>query len=294
LSVRKLPCLSYVDDGNYYCDHHRMKHLHEQSAESKLSDLQLKNYVDHLKKLDSEESECNVGRSDIEERFENKKRSMGFLASFLNCGIIVGFSDTVNHEGPRRVTDHLLTMLKLGAKLPSLVVYDAACQLSKFWAFRFNTEHMQKTPFTEQLMRMKLVTDRFHNTVHTGKLCKTIFNPDSEMNKIEFRGINTSLAEQTFAYITKFKQSLRSFSYPTSALFTLLLFHLRNCDRVNQNPAEQSLVVGGSIESKIQDQAARRTYCIFETLSMEEAMEAAANHDDDVYVDVSDHDDGER
>jgi hypothetical protein len=52
-----------------------------------------------------------------------------FVATFLNCGIIIGFSDTINHEGPRKITDRLLTMLKLGVKLPSLPVYGAACQL---------------------------------------------------------------------------------------------------------------------------------------------------------------------
>jgi hypothetical protein len=66
-----------------------------------MSDVELKKYLEYLKELDREESQCNVGRSDIEERFETKKRSMGFIASFLNCGVIVGFTDSVNHEGPR-------------------------------------------------------------------------------------------------------------------------------------------------------------------------------------------------
>jgi hypothetical protein len=292
--------LSYVDCGNYYCDHHRNTSIQEQSLESKLSDNELRSYLDHVKKLDNQESQCNVGRSDIEERFERKKRSMGFIASFLNCGIIIGFSDSVNHEGPRKITDHLLTMLKLGARLPPLVVYDAACQLSKFWAFRFNTEHMKKTSYSQRLMDMKLVTDRFHNTVHKGKLCKTVFNPDYEANKEEFSGVNTSVAEQTFAYLTNFKLALRSFAYPTSALFTILLFHLRNCDRVNQDPGQQSLVIGRNLVSKIQDQMSYRTYCIFETLLMEEATNDAGGPEDDArpssdaYVDLSDHGDEDK
>jgi hypothetical protein len=268
-----------------------MKYAEVQSIDSKLSDEELLNYLKYLKVLDQEESQCNVGRNDMEEHFETKKRSMGFIASFLNCGIIIGFSDSVNHEGPRKITDHLLTMLKLGTKLPSLLVYDAACQLHRFWSFRFNTEHMQKTRYTQQLMEMKLVTDRFHNTVHKAKLCKTLFNPDSDQNKITFMGINTSIAEQMFSYLTNFKLALRSFAYPTSALFTILLFHLKNCDKLKQDPAQQALIIGSTLERKIHDQASYRSYCIFETLIIEEQINEDDSQPDDTYVDVSDHDD---
>ncbi|CAF1169980.1 unnamed protein product [Adineta steineri] len=253
----------------YYCDYHRSKHADELAIETKMSDDELQKYLKYLKELDRIESQCNVGRNDMEERFESKKRSMGFIASFLNCGIITGFSDSVNHEGPRKITDHLLTMLKLGAKLPRLMVYDAACQLYKFWRYRFGTEHMQKTKYTQQLMDMILVTDRFHNTVHTATLCKTLFNPDSEQNKAKFSGINTSIAEQTFSYLTNFKTSLRSFSYPTSALFTILLFHLKNCDTLNQDPTRQALIINTDLENVIQDQQSYQSYCVFETLMME-------------------------
>jgi hypothetical protein len=255
-----------------------------------MSDNELKKYLEYLKDLDRKESQCNVGRNDMEERFESKKRSMGFIASFLNCGIIVGFSDSINHEGPRKITDHLLTMLKLGAKLPSLLVYDAACQLYKFWRFRFGTKYMQETKYTQQLMDMTLVTDRFHNTVHTANLCKTLFNPDSEQNKIKFSGINTSIAEQTFSYLTNFKTALRSFSYPTSALFTILLFHLKNCDKLNQDPAQQGLVINTHLEPGIYDQQSYQSYCVFETLMIEEDINQDDSRIGDEYVDVIDTD----
>jgi hypothetical protein len=255
--------------------------------ETKMSDNELQMYLEYLRQLDRQESQCNVGRNDMEERFESKKRSMGFIASFLNCGIIVGFSDSINHEGPRKITDHLLTMLKLGAKLPSLLVYDAACQLYKFWRYRFGTEHMKETKCSKQLMDMTLVTDRFHNTVHTGNLCKTLFNPDSEQNKIKFIGINTSLAEQTFSYLTNFKTSLRSFSYPTSALFTILLFHLKNCDKLNQDPAEQGLIINTHLETMIHDQQSYQSYCVFETLMINEDINEDVLQAADEYVDVT-------
>ncbi|CAF3428384.1 unnamed protein product [Rotaria sp. Silwood1] len=211
---------SHDDYAMYYCDHHRMKCNEEQSTYSKLSDEELKRYLVYLKHLNREESQCNVGRSDIEERFEQKKKSMGFIASFLNCGIIVGFSDSVNHEGPRKITDHLLTMMKLGGKLPSLLVYDAACQLHKFWMYRFGGEHMKNTAYTQELMNMILVCDRFHNTVHKGDLCKTVFNPDSEQNRnlsiVERKKIlitrNGSLKNDDRIYFDKFFDSIREYS----------------------------------------------------------------------------------
>jgi hypothetical protein len=172
-------------------------------------------------------------------------------------------------------------MLKLGAKLPSLVVYDAACQLHKFWNYRFGSEFLQKTKYSQQLMDMKLVTDRFHNTVHTSKLCKTQFNPDSQENKSLFIGVNTSIAEQTFSYLTNFKTTLRSFSYPTSALFTILLFHLKNCDKLQQDPGQQGLIVESNLEDDIKDRLSYESYCIFETLLIEERTEEHNSINDD-------------
>jgi hypothetical protein len=256
-----------------------------------MSENELKQFLDHLHGLDQCESQCNVGRNDIEEYFETRKKSMGFIASFLNCGIIVGFSDSVNHEGPRKITDHLLTMVKLGAKLPNILVYDAACQLSKFWKFRFGGEHMTRTSCTQKLMDMIVVSDRFHNTVHKGELCKTIFNPDFGPNKELLSGVNTSIAEQTFSYLTRFKCALRSFSYPTSALFTILLFHLKNCDKLNQSPSQTELNIGSSISDKMKEQALYQNYCIFEMLEVEKTDAGTDCDSDDGCIDLSDHGD---
>ncbi|CAF4285235.1 unnamed protein product [Rotaria sp. Silwood2] len=238
----------------------------EQPFASKTSDKVLGNYLEYLKELDRDDFQCNVEWNDMEERFEVKKRSMEFMATFLNCGIIIEFSDSVNHEGPRKITNHLLMMMKLGAKLPSLLVYDAAFQLQKFWNYRFNTEHMKKNQYTQRLMEMKLVTARFHNTVHMGQL-----------------------SEQTFPYLTNFKLALRSFSYPTSTLLTILLFHLKTCDKLNQDSSQQCLIIGTILEHIIQDQRSYQSYCIFETLFIGEKNDEDESQLDDEYVDISDH-----
>ena len=54
-------------------------------------------------------------------------------------------------------------------------------------------------------------------------------NPDDNQHGNKFRQINTSLCEQFFLFLTKFRFALRGFNYLTSTLFLLLLFHLKNC-----------------------------------------------------------------
>ena len=46
------------------------------------------------------------------------------------------------------------------------------------------------------------------------------------------RHVNTSGCEQFCSFLTKFRCFLRGFNYPTSSLFTLLLFNLQNCHTV--------------------------------------------------------------
>ena len=66
--------------------------------------------------------DCNVERGEGDESSTPKRRSMGFLASFFSCGIVVGFTESIVCEGPRTVTDHLLSMQKYGACLPDALV----------------------------------------------------------------------------------------------------------------------------------------------------------------------------
>ena len=65
---------------------------------------------------------CNVERGEKDDSATPKRRSMGFLASFFSCGIVVGFTESIVSEGPRTITDHLLSMQKYGACLPDALV----------------------------------------------------------------------------------------------------------------------------------------------------------------------------
>lgn len=264
---------SYLEYSPVYCFYHqdysnekisanaRKDQQREEAWEKELELLEAQN---NTKKRNETENNCNVIRSQEDEEMEKKRRSMGFLASFLSCGIVIGFTESINHEGPRKVTDHLLTMIKMGSKMPNAMIYDAACQLKLFWNSNYRGIHLKETPSSSILFNMRIAVDRFHHRNHVHHMCKTITNPDCVLNGNQeiYNGINTAIAEQSFRYLTEFKLSLRRLAYPTSTIFSILLLHLWNCRRVNISPDTVGLA-NKYIPNKIK--RLFQTYCVFET-----------------------------
>lgn len=121
-----------------------------------------------------------------------------------------------------------MTLLKSGAKLPDILFYDSACALRLHWNKVYGTKYLAKNEFTNKLYNLLLVLDRFHRKGHTRPMCRKMMNPDDDRYGTKFKNINTSICEQFFSFLTKFRTSLRGFNYPTSTLFALLLFHLKN------------------------------------------------------------------
>lgn len=119
-------------------------------------------------------------------------------------------------------------MLKSGANLPDALIYDNACALRLHWNKVYGTEYLMKNEFTDKLYNLSLVLDRFHRKGHTRPMCRKMMNPDNIEHGARFKNINTSVCEQFFSFLTKYRCSLRGFNYPTSTLFSLLLFHLKN------------------------------------------------------------------
>ena len=66
--------------------------LHEQA---KIIDEEI------IRNLNNEDM-CNVYRNDFENN--EKSRSFGFLVTFLSCGIVIGFTESIKSESCRRVT----------------------------------------------------------------------------------------------------------------------------------------------------------------------------------------------
>ncbi len=157
-------------------------------------------------------------------------------------------------------------MLKDGANLPDCLIYDTACALRLHWNKVYDSKYLQKTEFTTKLHDLVLALDRFHRKSHVRPMCKKQMNPDDHQHGDKFKQINTSVCEQFFSYLTKFRFALRGFNYPASTLFTLLLFHLKNCHTTGVKPNDFGLG-RRYFNDKIQDHFINS--CIFESVTFD-------------------------
>jgi hypothetical protein len=64
---------------------------------------------------------------------------------------------------------------------------------------------------------------------------------------------------------------------------------LKNCDKLNQDPAQQSLIPNSVLENEIKDQATSQSYCIFETLMIEQEANEDESQSNDNYIDINEH-----
>ncbi|CAF0848485.1 unnamed protein product [Didymodactylos carnosus] len=158
---------------------------------------------------------CNVYRDEMQ---ETKRTSFGFLATFLSCGVIVGFDESYRAEGMRRVIRHLICILGRG-KLPPAMLYDTACTLRLFIDKWFNTEYLSNTENAEFLKTMSLAIDRFHQPNHTRKMCRNEMNCDHQTHNGLFKNVDTQICERMFSYFTNFKHAFRSYNFWKSDKF---------------------------------------------------------------------------
>jgi hypothetical protein len=264
----------------YYCQYHQdaadnhplenEENLRRHASWMNESDNSLANNTTESDRGETTPQLCGVTRSEDDQAYKKKRHSMGCLASFLSCGIVIGYNELINHEGDRKVTDHLLTMIKFGAKLPNALIYDSACSLRLFWNKNYGGVYLKETPASKALFEMRLAVDRFHRKNHVHPMCSTTTNPDCAANGNEeiYRHINTGIAEQSFRYLTEFKLSLRRLAFPTSTLFSFLLLHLWNCRQMKISPDSFGLAAP-FLSDKIKPMFL--TYCIFETVKQDQA-----------------------
>ena len=129
----------------------------------------------------------------------------------------------------RRVLHHILTILRFGP-LPNAMSYDCACTLKLFINKHFGSDDLKSTDVTKFLTTLTMAIDRFHVKNYKRNMCKTIMRPDHPCHKGIFTSINTQVAEQLFAYLSKFKKSFRVlYSSPKLTMFFTVLFQLKNC-----------------------------------------------------------------
>ena len=140
----------------------------------------------------------------------------------------------------RRVLHHILSILRYGP-LPSAMCYDCACTLKLFINKHFGSDDLKSTDFTEFLTSLTMAIDRFHVKNHKRPMCKTVMRPDHPSHNDIYSSINTQVAEQMFAYLSKFKNSFRGYNYPKSTIFYTILFHLKNCSLTGISSFEQAV-----------------------------------------------------
>ncbi|CAF1624999.1 unnamed protein product [Rotaria magnacalcarata] len=207
-----------------------------ENKETTLDKLALMEYVDKDGHYD--DALCNVFRSGINSKL--KISSYGFLATFLSCSVIVGFTEQPCSEGMRRVLHHILTILRFG-QLPNAMCYDCACTLKLFINRHFGSNDLKSTDSTQFLTSLTMAIDRFHVKNHKRPICKTVMRPDHPCHNDIYASINTQVAEQGFSYLSKFKNSFRGYSYPKSTIFFTVLFHLKNCTTTGISSFEQAV-----------------------------------------------------
>ena len=71
-----------------------------------------------------------------------------------------------------------MTLVKTGAQLPDVLIYDNACALRLHWNNVFRTEYLKENEMTLKLFNLKLLLDRFHQKGHTRPMCRRLMNPD--------------------------------------------------------------------------------------------------------------------
>ncbi|CAF1680244.1 unnamed protein product [Adineta ricciae] len=135
---------------------------------------------------------CNVFRSGITNK--SKISSYGFLGTFLNCPVIVGFTEHPCSEGMRRVPHHVLTIMRFGL-LPAAMCYDCACTPKLFVDKHFGSDNLKSTNFTAFLPPLPMALGRFHVKNHKRAMCKTIMRPDRECHNGLYNAINTQVPE---------------------------------------------------------------------------------------------------
>ncbi|CAF1481011.1 unnamed protein product, partial [Didymodactylos carnosus] len=87
--------------------------------------------------------QCNIKRHELMNH-SGRKSSYGILMSFLNCGIVVGFDESIRSESPRRLLRHLIRMAKI-SMIPRGVVYDNACSIKLYMDANYGGDYFQRS-----------------------------------------------------------------------------------------------------------------------------------------------------
>lgn len=157
---------------------------------------------------------CN---KDTGEKARLRQRSRGHFICVTGGGHITYFDPIFKSESPSQIYMQVVRLLYLEFKdVPQdkledtiknyVLCYDNMCQLDSLKASK------EDLPFPPPLNTMwrdiQKIIDRLHLQNHKQDKCKELYNPD----KVLPEGYNTMVAEQTFAWFSRFKKIANSMS----------------------------------------------------------------------------------
>lgn len=103
-----------------------------------------------------------------------------------------------------------------------ILAYDNICHLDSLRAVEENLP--LPSPFDTMWKRIKKIIDRLHIQNHKDPKCRELYNPDSVPAEY-----NTMIAEQTFAWFSRFKKNANSMTQSHHLFFIHRSIKRRNC-----------------------------------------------------------------
>ena len=131
----------------------------------------------------------------------------------------------------RRVLHRILSIFRFG-QLPSAMCYDCACTLKLFITKHFGSDDLKSTEFKEFLMSLTMTIDRFHVKNHKRPMFQIVVRPGHPSHNDIYSSINTQVAEQMFAYLSKFKTHLEDITIQNERYSIRFSFTLKIVQRL--------------------------------------------------------------
>ena len=161
-------------------------------------------------------------------------RSAGWLFASTPDGFVVHLAEFVGAESLGQRYFFLADLLEAAPEI-DIVIHDDACHLRKYAASRAG-----KSPLARRLAypQVKYVIDRFHSKGHVDHWCKQHCMHTSPENEKALQGVNTSVCEQQFSKLGRYKFMVSKMGAAIGAFFLNEVVELRNKERARHAPSK--------------------------------------------------------
>ena len=179
----------------------------------------------HSTSSDLTSSSCNTHK-ETERLRRVTARAGGWLFALTGDGCILHMMEFMGAES---LSQRYFFLAELKERFPELVVvvHDDACHLWRYATARSTESTMA---LSLAFPNMAYITDRLHGQGHTDKWCLENCQPDNDHNKPLVKNVNTSICEQTFSILSRYKHAIRHMAKDTCHLFAEEVVDLRNED----------------------------------------------------------------